>query len=463
MSDAAFPDAADVVESALRASSADDCVVLVEETSNVDVRFAVNTVTTNGYRRSRSVTVVSLVGAGSGVAAGLVTRAGAVDAADLAAESERLARSAPPAPDAAPITRGAAEADFDSPAAETDPSVLSSIVSSLRGAFDAAESDGIRLAGFAEHSFVTTYLGTSGGLRRRFVQPTGQFQLNGRADGGRRSSWASTASPDLVDVDVDAAVLEVRRRLGWAERFVELPAGRYEVVMPPICVADLLLYFYFSLSGREAEDGRTVFSKKGGGTRVGERICELPFELRSDPREPGLFCTPFHATRLSSANQSVFDNGIDLGATSWVKDGVLENLFYSRAGAERCGARPAAPIDNLVLELPGATKTVDELVAGTERGLLLTSLWYIREVDPATLLLTGLTRDGVYLVEDGRITGATNNFRFNESPVDLLANAVEAGALTRTLSREWGDEMNRTKMSPLRVREFNMSSVSPAN
>jgi predicted Zn-dependent protease len=146
-----------------------------------------------------------------------------------------------------------------------------------------------------------------------------------------------------------------------------------------------------------------------------------------------------------------------------VRDGTLENLFYSRAGAERSGARFAAPIDNLALELAGSTKSVDELVAGTERGLLLTSLWYIREVDPATLLLTGLTRDGVYVVEDGAIVGAANNFRFNESPVDVLAHAVEAGACVRTLSREWGDEMNRTKMSPLRVRDFNMSSVSPAN
>jgi predicted Zn-dependent protease len=463
MSDAAFPDASDVVEAALAKSGADDCVVLVEETSNVDVRFAVNTVTTDGHRRSRSVSVVSFVASGGGVAAGAVTRAGAVDVAELVAESERLARSAPPSPDAAALAKGAVDADFGSPAAETDHSVLSKIVAGLSGAFDAAESDGIKLAGFAEHSLVTTYLGTSGGLRRRFVQPTGQFQLNGRADGGRRSSWASQASPDLVDVDVDGAVTEVRRRLGWAERAVELPAGRYEVVLPPICVADLLLYLYFVMSGRNAEDGRTVFSKKGGGTRIGERISELPFELRSDPRESGLFCAPFLATRLSSANQSVFDNGLELGRTKWIGDGTLENLFYPRASAERSGAGFAAPIDNLVLELPGATKSVDELVAGTERGLLLTSLWYIREVDPSTLLLTGLTRDGVYLVEDGRITGATNNFRFNESPVDLLANSIEAGATTRTLSREWGDEMNRTKMPPLRVREYNMSSVSPAN
>ena len=116
-----------------------------------------------------------------------------------------------------------------------------------------------------------------------------------------------------------------------------------------------------------------------------------------------------------------------------------------------------------MLELPGAAGSVEDLVARTERGLLLTCLWYIREVDPATLLLTGLTRDGVYVVEDGEVVGAANNFRFNESPVDLLARATEAGATVRALGREFGEWVNRTRMPPLRVPDFNMSSVSQAS
>ena len=119
--------------------------------------------------------------------------------------------------------------------------------------------------------------------------------------------------------------------------------------------------------------------------------------------------------------------------------------------------------DNLILELPGATASLEDLVGRTERGLLLTCLWYIREVDPATLLLTGLTRDGVYLVEHGEIVGSVNNFRFNESPVDLLARATEVGATVRALSRESGEYVNRTAMPPLRIPDFNMSTVSPAS
>jgi predicted Zn-dependent protease len=160
---------------------------------------------------------------------------------------------------------------------------------------------------------------------------------------------------------------------------------------------------------------------------------------------------------------SVFDNGIDLGLTKWLDNGRLNALQYHRAGAARSRVDFAGPIDNLALELPGAKGSVSDLVATTERGLLLTCLWYIRVVDPATLLLTGLTRDGVYVIEDGVIVGAANNFRFNQSPVDLLAGAQEAGATVRTFSREFGDEFNRMAMPPLRVHDFNMSSVSPAN
>ena len=103
------------------------------------------------------------------------------------------------------------------------------------------------------------------------------------------------------------------------------------------------------------------------------------------------------------------------------------------------------------------------MIASTERGLLVTCLWYIREVDPQTLLLTGLTRDGVYLIEDGQVVGAVNNFRFNESPVDLLGRVSEAGATVATMSREWGDYFSRTAMPALRVPDFNMSTVSAAS
>jgi predicted Zn-dependent protease len=287
--------------------------------------------------------------------------------------------------------------------------------------------------------------------------------MMGRGADGRRSSWVGIGTDDFVGIEVKTVEAELRRRLEWATRTVELPAGRYEVILPPSAVSDMISRLYSTTTGQDAEDGKTVFSRKGGGTRVGERLSTAPFEMYSDPLEPSIRCVPFLATSASSPEASVFDNGVALERTAWIADGVLQRLMYHRAGAARSGARFAGLIDNLVLRVPGATATTDDLVSTTARGLLLTSLWYIREVDPSTLLLTGLTRDGVYLVEDGKIMGGVNNFRFNESPVDLLARTIEVGATVRTRGRESGDYFSRTAMPALRVADFNMSSVSPAS
>ena len=250
----------------------------------------------------------------------------------------------------------------------------------------------------------------------------------------------AVGTPDFAGVTLEQLEEDLARRLEWASRRVDLPAGRYEAVLPPGSRGRLHgpdLYGYAG-AGQDAEDGKTVFSKPGGGTRVGDLVSDLAFELRSDPMEPGIECHPFLATSASSASTSVFDNGLGLERTRWIADGHLGAL-RTTVPAPRDRASPQlAPVDNLVLELPGAIESVEDLVATTERGLLLNSLFYIRMVDPTTLLLTGLTRDGVYLVEDGKVTGAVNNFRFNESPVDLLARATEAGASIRTLGRESG-------------------------
>ena len=179
--------------------------------------------------------------------------------------------------------------------------------------------------------------------------------------------------------------------------------------------------------------------------------------MYSDPGEAGIECTPFVATAASSSEVSVYDNGLMTGRTEWIGEGILNQLRYHRAGAARSGVPLGPYIDNLALRcvhgggVAGAragSSTVDDMVADTERGLLLTCLWYIRDVDPSTLLQTGLTRDGVYLVENGAVVAAANNFRFNESPVDLLARATEVGTPVRTIGREFGEYINRVIMPP---------------
>jgi predicted Zn-dependent protease len=227
-----------------------------------------------------------------------------------------------------------------------------------------------------------------------------------------------------------------------------------------------MIYAYWTATARDAEEGRSVYAAPGGGTRIGTRLAQLGLTLRSDPDEPGLQCAPFEiATQSEGSAQSVFDNGAPVSAVDWIRDGTLRSLARTRAWAERTGAQAQPYVGNLILEGPAdrPSRSLEEMVAGTERGLLLTCLWYIREVDPQTLLLTGLTRDGVYLVEDGQVRGAVNNFRFNESPIDLLGRATEAGRTEHTLSREWSDYFMRTAMPALRIPDFNMSTVSQAN
>jgi predicted Zn-dependent protease len=460
----------DVVEKALAASTADGQVAFVVESSEANLRWAKNSLTTNGSMRSRQVVVVSLVDGGAGMAAGTVARTGNPDIAELVAASEQAARDAGPAEDAVPLVGPRPDGgappgagDWDADPAETSIGVFRDFAPALGEAFGGARDRGELLFGFAEHGMATTYLGTSTGLRLRHDQPTGRVELNGKSGDMSRSVWSGVGTRDFADVSVADLVGDVQRKLGWSQRRVELPAGRYETVLPPSAVSDLMIYAYWTMEARDADEGRNVYARPGGGNRVGDRLAALPLTLRSDPFEPGLEACPFQVVSGSSGSASVFDNGMAAPAVDWISGGVLTNLIRPRAWALKTTAPATVAVDNLVLEQPGATESLDEMVAATDRGLLLTTLWYIREVDPQTLLLTGLTRDGVFLVEGGEVTGAVNNFRFNESPVDLLGRITQAGRTERTLPREWNDWFTRAAMPAVRVPDFNMSSVSPAS
>jgi predicted Zn-dependent protease len=471
----------EAVERALAAARSDDCVVIAEETSSANLRWAGNTLTTNGVSRSRQLTVIAIDRRAGGAGAGVVSRAGVRpdQIEDVVREAERAAAEGPPAEDAAELiapgtVTGAEPAGsfgitgipnrWDDPASQTGIGVMRDFAAALGETLRVAEAAGRKLYGFAEHDQVSTFVGTSAGLRLRHDQPTGRVELNAKSPDMARSAWAGTATRDFTDVDIAGLDAGLSERLDWAKRTVALPAGRYETVLPPTATSDLLIYLYWSAGAKDAADGRTVFSKPGGGTRVGERLSGLPVTLASDPALPGLGCSPFVLAHASGPDSSVFDNGLPLRRTEWIADGTLAALHSSRHSARLAGLPVTPAIDNLTFATSAAgTPTLEDMIASTGRGLLLTCLWYIREVDPQTLLLTGLTRDGVYLVEDGEVVGAVNNFRFNESPVGMLGRLLEVGATVPTLPREWGDYFNRAAMPPVRVEAFNMSSVSQAS
>ncbi|MGA8246178.1 MAG: metallopeptidase TldD-related protein [Nocardioides sp.] len=455
----------DLVEHALAVSTADDCVAIAHHRTSANLRWANNTLTTNGAMRGIDVTVISFARRAGGVSTGSVSSSASstdqvtaiVQAADAAA------RASDPAADANDLVTGVVDDRWDGAPDETDIHVFDGFAPALGEAFERARAGGRILYGFVDHHVTTTYVGSSTGLRLRHVQPTGHYACTGKTAYLTESAWVGGATRDFVGVDPLALEAALEQRLGWARHRVDLPAGRYDTILPPTAVADLMIYAYWSAGARDAHDGQSVFSHPGGGTRIGEQLVRPEATLFSDPAYPGLECAPYTIEEASGDDSSVFDNGLPLARTDWVRGGTLAALRQSRetAGLTR---QPVTPvIDNLVLDVAGATGSVDDLVADTERGLLLTCLWYIREVDPQTLLLTGLTRDGVYLVENGEITGAVNNYRFNESPVDLLRRFSHASATGPAFSREWGDDyFSRTAMPALRVPDFNMSSVSQA-
>jgi predicted Zn-dependent protease len=460
------------VEQALAAAkSGGECVVIAEETSTANLRWAGNTLTTNGVAASRSLTVIAIDRRADGTAGvGTVSRSGVTpdEVEDLVREAEKTAEQAATAEDAAELVPGetrdrSGESDWSLPPAATDFGVFRGFSADLGETLRAAQGAGRKLYGFAEHGIVSTFVGSSSGVRLRHDQPTGRLELNAKSADLARSAWAGASTRDFTDVDVAALDAGLAERLAWQERRVELEAGRYETLLPPTAVADLLIYLYWSAGARDAGEGRTVFSASGGGTRVGERLSPVPLDLFSDPAYPGLECAPFVTAHASGRDSSVFDNGLAAPRASWISSGVLSALHSSRYSAGLTGLPVTPGVDNLVLTAPGASASLEQMIAGTKRGLLLTCLWYIRLVDPQTLLLTGLTRDGVYLIEGGEVTGVVNNFRFNESPVGMLSRVTEVGATQPTLPREWGDYFNRAAMPPLRVEGFNMSSVSQAS
>jgi predicted Zn-dependent protease len=454
-----------LVEHALAASMADDCVVIVHDTTSANLRWANNTLTTNGVMHGVQVSVVSFVRQAEGVSVGSVTGSATTQAEvdELVRAADAAARAAAPAEDAADLVSDRTSPDWADEPGSTSIQVYDDVAPALGEAFGRSGAAGRILYGFVNHEVTTTYLGSTTGLRLRHVQPTGHFACTGKTADLTTSAWVGRATRDFTDVDPLAAEEELAVRLGWGERKVDLEAGRYDTILPPTAVSDLMIYAYWVAGARDAWEGQSVYSRRPTGTRIGEEIVRPEVTLYSDPAHADLRCAPFVTAAASSNETSVFDNGLELAHTDWIRSGVLTALRQTRHTAAMTQQPVTPAIDNLVLEVDGASGSIEELVAGTDRGLLLTCLWYIREVDPQTLLLTGLTRDGVYLVEGGEITGAVNNFRWNESPIDLLRRFSGASATVPSFSREWGDDyFSRTATPALRVPDFNMSSVSPA-
>lgn len=452
-----------IIEFALTSTKSDQCVVIVKTSTSANLRWANNTLTTNGAMAGSAVTVIALVESTHGVSCGTVS--GAATSLDhvttLVQAADTAALDAEPADDAAPLADPVVDDTWDDPPSGTDIAVFADLSPKLGEAFARSAASNRILYGFVDHQVETVYVGSSTGVRRRHVQPMGYVSCTGKTNDLQQSAWFGQATRDFTDIDPLAIESTLATRLGWGARTIALPAGRYDTILPPAAVADLSIYALWVADARTAHEGQSVYGKPGGGTRIGERMTRPEVNIYSDPHHRNLECAPFVVAPNSGIASSVFDNALPLQRTDWVRDGVLDALIQTRHTAALTDQPTTPLVDNLIVDT-GGRGNVDDLIAATDRGLLLTCLWYIREVDPQSLLLTGLTRDGVYLVENGEVTGAVNNFRFNESPIDLLNRYTGSSATEASFSREWGDYFPWTSTPALRIPDFNMSSVSQA-
>jgi predicted Zn-dependent protease len=269
-----------------------------------------------------------------------------------------------------------------------------------------------------------------------------------RTPDGTGSGWAGTGTSDWGEVDPAALGRTAIQKAQLSRDPVEVEPGPWTVILEPTAVGNLVQLMGFSLNARAADEGRSFFSRPGGGNRLGERVVDPRVTLRSDPADPRLAGIPFSG------------EGLPNRPTVWIENGEVRNLSYDRFWAERQGREPTGFPSGFAMS--GGNATLEEMIASTRRGLLVTRLWYIRPVDPRTILYTGLTRDGTFLIENGRITRAVKNMRWNESPIALLNNLEMMGRPVAVSASESGDVGWPLIVPAVKARNFTFTSVSDA-
>jgi len=458
MSEISLPEA---VEVALELLGKDGGVVIGGNSASNNLRWANSALTTNGDAIDQTLSISAFVSVTGGVATGMSS--GQIrsrsDVEELVAASKASALSAGPAVDAMELVQGPIDANFNELAESLDVSEVTHVASGLAEIFAKTEQE---FFGYAEQSLDTTYVGTSSGTRMRYSERTSRFELCAKSHDRKRSAWSGQGGTSLLDVNTHDHLLDVTQKLQIQRNQIDTDPGRHRVTLSPSAVSDLLIYMLWSSAARDAAEGRSAFSNVKGGTRVGERLSERKLTLATDPNLQGIE-TFDHVVNLgSSALGSAFDTGVKLERSEIITNGVLTALGSSRHAAQEAKL-PFTPLtDNISLVDSQGSGSLAELAGRMGDGLLVTCLWYIREVDPQNLLLTGLTRDGVYVVSGGEIIGATNNFRFNESPIDMLSRVIDAGQTVPCLPREWADWFSRAQVAPLTIEGFNLSTKSDA-
>ncbi len=422
-----------------RATRGAEAVASLSATHAGNTRFAVNEITSSSDVDRQQLSLTMQFGLRSATATTNQLDARALD--DLVARARRMALIAPENPEAMPapgrqVYRPAPGASHG-PTAAFGPAARAKAVASAIGAGDAAK---VAIAGFYEHEARMHALASSAGLWAHHAWTNVKLTCTARTADATGSGWAGTSSHRAADLDAAALAKTAVAKAVRSATPTRLEPGRYTVVLEPTAVAELLGFLTGALGARRADEGRSFFSKPGGSTRLGEKLFPETITLRSDPTDPQLTAMPFDR------------EGLPLAPTTWIDKGVIRGLAYGRYWAKQQGKPPTGQPAGWILD-GNKTTALADLVKGVKRGVLITRLWYLRALDPQSLLVTGLTRDGTFLIENGAVTRPVMNFRFNDSPVQMLKNcdAMSGGTIASGM-----------RVPALRTNEFNLASISEA-
>jgi predicted Zn-dependent protease len=432
-----------LLKKAIQFSKADECQISLNGREGGNIRYALNAVSTAGDISTLSMGITSVFGKKSAS-----TSIDEFDDASLeraVRRSEELALLAADNPEHMPMLGPQdfpESTTYNSDTASVGPDKRAELVfNSLK----ASSESHLLAAGFLENTTEFTAILNSKGL---FAYNKGTdiiFSVTTRNAEGTESGYAARGYTDVNKLDTYSATQIACSKANGSNGAKAIEPGKYTVILEPVAATYMLENMFRGFDARSADEGRSFMSKKGGGTRLGEKLMDEKVTLYSDPYHPELPASTWN-----------FD-GQKQEKTLWVDKGVVKNLSYSRYWAAKKNVNPLPGPANIIME--GGTSSLEDLIASTERGILVSRLWYIRLVDPQTLLLTGLTRDGTFYIENGKIKFPVKNFRFNESPVIMLNNLEAMGKTERSISVE---SYRSYLIPPLKIRDFTFTSLSDA-
>lgn len=425
-------------------SKAEACEVNLGGSDGGNIRYARNAASTSGGVSQSSLVVQSSFGKKVGVAT--INEFDDASLEKVVRRAEELAQLAPENPEFMP-NLGPQQYDepskqYEESTAAIDPKFRADAVAT---SLQIAKENKLIAAGFLENSTGYSAMMNSAGLFAYNTSTNVNFNVTLRTEDGKGSGYAIKGYNDVKKLDVAAATRVAAQKSTGSSTAKALEPGKYTVILEPAAGAVLLENLIFSMDARSADEGRSFLTKAGGGTKLGEKMMDERVTIYSDPHNPELPTSVWNG------------DGRPQKRINWVNKGVIENMYYSRYWAQKQN-KPAIPgPDSFIME--GGDASLEDLIKGTDKGILVTKLWYIRPVDPQTLLYTGLTRDGTFYIENGQIKFPVKNFRFNESPIIMLNNLDALGKTERTVSTE---SNNAVLVPPMRIRDFTFSSLSDA-